>query len=419
MSLTSVLESVKTWSKHSLETSGQPLQGAAAEARRAARSILQEVKLRDPLVYMVYEGPMANQGGPLVVHYMGRKRYANDVLAFFERECGDANITQTLRASPNYYTFFKDRFQTSVCPDDADVLVVDRAFAPYDSPNVPYHIPFINAALPVQASIDAQLQLIRSKGHRRKLQSALKRGFAWRKTNAVEDFKLFYQTMYAPFVKERFRFDASILTYESMLRVYNRRGFLLLVEEDGVPVSGALMYVPELAPTTVNYWKYGLADVNNLSPALFGERNSMTEAMVLQYAVDQKFTEIDFGLTRAMPNDGIFHHKKRLGCDFRAPKHALGFNLLIHPHAKTRFLSHVPLVVSQQNKLHTWVGHEGVLEPAKTETFADGLRSGMFASMASLELFAAPSDAATRVAIEQIILTLQRDHGCTIGLKNG
>ena len=109
MSLISVVESVKVWSKHSLERGGQPLQGAVAEARRAARSIVQEAKLRDPLVYMVYEGPMAGQGGPLVVHYMGRKRYANDVLAFFDRECGDANITQTLRSSPNYYAFFKDR----------------------------------------------------------------------------------------------------------------------------------------------------------------------------------------------------------------------------------------------------------------------------------------------------------------------
>ena len=76
-------------------------------------------------------------------------------------------------------------------------------------------------------------------------------------------------------------------------------------------------------------------------------------------------------------------------------------------------------MVARNEVLHTWVGHQGALDPAKSETFADGLRSGMFASMASLELFATPSDAATRVAIEQIINMLQRDHGCTIGLKNG
>ena len=240
---------------------------------------------------MVNEGVMVNQGGSLVVHYLGRRRYANDILAFFDRDGGDANIKQTLRENPNDFDFFKNRFGASQCPQDAHVMVIDRAFSLLEDAHLPHYIPFINASLPVQTTVEGQLQLIRSKGHRRKLQSALKRGFSWRKTHAVDDFKLFYDTMYAPFVKERFRFDASILSYESMLRVFNRRGFLLFVEEDGVPISGALMYVPESAPESINYWKYGLADANNLSPALFGERNSMTEAMVLQYAVQQKFSE--------------------------------------------------------------------------------------------------------------------------------
>ena len=115
-----------------------------------------------------------------------------------------------------------------------------------------------------------------------------------------------------------------------------------------------------------------------------------------------------------MPNDGILHHKKRLGCDFRAPKHAPEFNLLIHPEAQARFLSRVPLVVSQQGKLGTWVGHEGVLNPRTLEDFTDTLRAGMFASMDTLSLFTARTDDATNIAIDQVTSNLQRDTQSTI-----
>lgn len=350
-------------------------------------TVVNELRRHDELVYCVSEGNLPNQGGRLVVHYLGRKRFANDFLMFYDRNVVDAAVNQNIAYSGSYLRFFQERKKAVRCPSGADVLFVDRIFtAPGNSGSVVL-APHINAVLPVQPSVDAQLQLIRSKGHRRKLQSALKHGFSWRKTHSIADFNLYYDVMYAPFVRDRFGHTASMVPREDMKRVFLRRGFLLFVEENGIPISGAMMYTSRNHRDALFYWKYGLANSTELTPAVFGERNAMTEAMVLQYAVNEKFREIEFGLTKAMPWDGIFTHKKRLGCDFRQVPGSPEFNLLINPASKTRLLSRFPLVVTQNDTLQSWVAQEGEINAKNVEDFKENLRACTFASSQATQLF--------------------------------
>jgi hypothetical protein len=257
----------------------------------AIRNLAQEVRLRDQLVYCISEGKLPRDGGRLVVHYLGRQLIADDFLMFYDREAPDAGLQQNIVYKTSLPRFIRDRGRIQECPSDADILVVDRIFQ--GATAAPSLAPHINAILPVQPTVDAQLQLIRSKGHRRKLQAALKHGFTWRKTHNLEDFNLFYDVMYKPFVHDRFRFGASIVPREQMYRIFSRRGFLLFVEENGEPISGAMIYTSHNQPERMNYWKYGLAHSKELTPNVFGERNAMTEAMVLQYAIQEQYKEID------------------------------------------------------------------------------------------------------------------------------
>jgi hypothetical protein len=383
---------------------------------QAILSLGREIRLHDELVYCVSEGNLPNQGGQLVVHYLGRKRFADDFLVFYDRDAVDAGLRQNIVYTASIARFWRERQRARICPSDADVFLVDRLFEPGDDESTITLAPHINAVLPVQGSMEEQVQLIRSKGHRRKLQSALKRGFTWRKTHSLADFNLFYDVMYEPFVHDRFRYGASIVPRDDMRRMFSRRGFLLFVEEDGKPISGAMIYTSRKERDTLFYWKYGLAHAKELSPNVFGERNAMTEAMVLQYAVNERFREIDFGLTRALPWDGIFTHKKRLGCDFKVPPGAPEFRMMINDASKARLLSRFPLVVSQRGGLQCLVAHEGELTSRAAEDFKESLRACTFPSLSSIQLYTQGVGTSADV-LQQAVTQLQQDLGSTIAVQ--
>lgn len=355
---------------------------------QAAKGLVQEVRLRDPWVYCTSEGNLPGQGGSFLTHYIGRKRFADDFLMFYDRDTVGAAVKQDIRATLGVPRFLRERSAAQACPQEADVLIVDHLFELGSGSDWLTLAPHINAMLPVMPTMDAQLELIRSKGHRRKLQAALKRGFTWRKTHSLADFNLFYDIMYEPFVHERFAYGASVVPRAAMQRMFTQRGFLLLVEEDGVPVSGALIYTSRRDRGVMNYWKYGLANVTELSPNTFGERNAAQEACVLQYAVDNGFREVDWGLTRAVPTDGIFVHKKRMGCDFRTTPGAPNFRVLINPKSRSRLLSRFPLVVSDsENNMLALMAYEPRGQKNELEQLAENLRGASFASLTRFVLF--------------------------------
>lgn len=326
---------------------------------QAGNGLWQEFRQRDTWVYCQSRGNLPQQGGTLSVHYLGRKRFADDFLMFYDRDAIDAAVEQSITYTASLQRFLRERRALTSCPEGADVLIVDHLFeGNMRGQAVDTLAPHINGSLQVEDNMDAQLEAVRSKGHRRKLQAALKRGIRWRRTHSLADFNLFYDVMYEPFVAERFRYGASVVPRQDMQRMFVQRGFLLLVEEDGVPVSGALIYTSRRDRGMMCYWKYGLAGADKLSPNVFGDRNAAQEACVLQYAVDAGFRRIDWGLTKAIPTDGIFAHKKRVGCDFHKTPNAPDFRILIHPRSRARFLSRFPLIVSHNQQLEGRIAFE-------------------------------------------------------------
>jgi hypothetical protein len=353
---------------------------------QTAKDVRHEMVERDELITCVSEGNLPSQGGRLSVQYLGRKRFAEDFLMFFDRDTVDAAVSQKTGEPMGIVSFLRQRSEAQVCPDDADILLVDAKWEQTPQDAV-YLAPHINAVLPVMPTIEEQIAQVRSKGHRRKLQSALKHGFSWRATRSMADFNLFYDVMYAPFVHERFRYGAFQVPKPEMAEMYRRRGLLLFVEENDTPISGAFLYFSRRAPGRVFYWKYGLAHSKELSPNVFGERNAMTEAMVLQYAVSEKYSEIDFGLTHALPLDGIFMHKKRVGNDFIQTPNAPQFRMLINPKSQTRVLSRFPMVLIIGGQLHAWIAFQGESTPKRLEELQENLRACCFRSLKSIRLF--------------------------------
>ena len=356
---------------------------------QAGNGLWQEIRQRDSWVYCISRGNLPQQGGELRVHYLGRKRFADDFLMFYDRDAVDAAIQQEIVKTLSLPQFYRERQQLTSCPEGADVLIVDHLFETMASgTSVDTLAPHINGTLQVEHTLNAQLERVRSKGHRRKLQSALKRGIHWRRTHSLADFNLFYDVMYEPFVGQRFRYGASIVPRADMQRLFVQRGFLLLVEEAGMPVSGGLIYTSRRDRGVMYYWKYGLANADTISPNTFGERNAAQEACVLQYAVDMGYRRIDWGLTKAIPTDGIFSHKKRIGCDFQKTPNAPDFRILIHPSSRTRLLSRFPLIVGHNGRLEGRLAYE---PPANArlglKMLSETLSATSFESLASTTLY--------------------------------
>jgi hypothetical protein len=359
-------------------------------AYRLAQGVVEEVRRRDEWVYCTSEGNLPHQGGKLLVHYLGRKRFADDFLMFYDRDTVDAAVRQNIMYTAGLPRFLKERHQARTCPPEADILIVDHLMEVGADKEAITLAPHINAVLPVQPTLDEQLALIRSKGHRRRLQAALKRGISCRKTHSLADFNLFYDVMYEPFVHDRFRYGASLVARETMRRMFMHRGYLLLVEEDGIPVSGAFIYTSRKDRGVMYYWKYGLAHSKELSANVFGERNAAQEAAVLKHAIDEGFAEIDWGLTRAVPTDGIFTHKKRMGCDFKKTPGAPDFRIMVNPAARGRLLARFPLVVSHQGELIGLVAHEGDLSGKRGKELGEMLGNVAFPSIATTRLLVEP-----------------------------
>lgn len=389
------------------------LQSTWQNVVQTAKDIRTELRERDELVQCISEGNLPEHGGRLTVRYLGRKRFADDFLMFFDRDAIDAAVNQNTSEPKQIFRFLRERRQAQSCPENADILLIDSMWESPKEKTV-YLAPHINAILPIQPTIDAQVALIRSKGHRRKIQSALKRGFTWRATRSRMDFNLFYDRMYAPFVHERFRYDAFQVPKEEMYAQFLRRGLLLFIEEQDLgPVSGAFLYFSRRAPDTVFYWKYGILDSKELSPNVFGERNAMTEAMVLQYAVEQGYKKIDFGLTHALPLDGIFMHKKRVGNDFMKTPNAPQFRIMFNPASKVRFLSRFPMIVIIDGGLHAYLGFEGELTPKRVEKLKDDIQSCTFQSLRSVQVFTNVASSAAPV-LQDALQTLNNELGCPL-----
>jgi hypothetical protein len=394
---------------------GRPLEDAVSQLRRGAGALLRqaagvarELGQHDELVYGENTGNLIGDGGTYALHYLGRRRFAHDFDTFF------ATSAHSFRNQPNVLNFLISRSGLQKCPPDADLLVVDQYLLPQRLCSAPStYAPFLNAYLPVESTLEAQLARIRSKGHRRKLSAVLKGPLSWRKTQDRKDFDHWYTQMYQPFVQLRFGDDGTVVDRESMAKVLAKRGFLLLLEEAGVPVSGAMMYTSRSRPNSLNYWKYAFIDAASLSPNAFGERNAKTEAMVLSHTVESAYAELDFGLTRACPVDGIFVHKKRIGCSFRLPEAAACFALHFAPNAQPRLLSRYPMVVQTTAGMEAWLGLCGELDFVAARRLRDSLSACGFGALGQVHLFC--QDVHTsRDKLEGLLAAEAAELGCPV-----
>ena len=327
---------------------------------RDAASTLAERRI----VALYYRGNLDGaEGQPLSLLYIGQEAHAP---AFEIYLGGDGT-----RAPPVPEERFRGTLLDYLGPRgraeadlDADV-VVRQMFLPAGAhPGELLHLPFIDGLLPVAGSVEAQIQNVRSKAHRRRLRKVLRSAsHPWRITKSPSDFELFYSTMYESYVRQKFGLRAHLDSRETLGELLRHNGRILLVRHLDKPVCGSLLF--ESSSRTLFYHRNGFVDGISLPPLLLAQRTAALELALMQHASESGARLIHLGFTRAILSSGLFTHKRRLGCSFIASSYSPVFRLGVREARRPAVFARFPLLSGPQG---AFVANLGYTQGGPTRT---------------------------------------------------
>lgn len=340
-------------------------------------------------VSTVHEGPLPHGGPTVRVAYVGRALFERDALLPFCQHAAPGAFRREVLREGGLVALARARRRPGLIVDaDADVVLVDPPFAWTGGLRGAFRYPvFLRGALALGSSLDEQLTRVRSKPYRRVLKRALKRGASWRVSRSEGDLRDFYEAMYEPLARNRFGDAANVSPYERLASALRHRGELLLVERERTPVIGALLYRSPRAPGTVFNWKYGVRDPAAVDAAGLRELTASLEIALFEHAISRQDARVDFGLTSAVANDGVYVHKRRLGCDFTPLPRGPELLLRFAEGVEAAVLERAPLFVRDGAALRCLTGYTGQRD-GSGEPFAKGvLREHTFEGCGRATLF--------------------------------
>lgn len=237
----------------------------------------------------------------------------------------------------------------------ADVVVRQGVFGAGRGDSELILKPYLSGHLPLAASVGEQIARVRSKAHRRRMRTVLRsRDHRFVAGTDASNFELFYSRMYAPYVRARFGLRGRLDTREALLSL---RPTTLLVFDGSAPVCGTLL-LPPTRDGVLGYHRNGFSGAGDLSPARLARWTAALEVSVFQYAQSLGCRALDLGHTRAILNDGLFVHKRRLGCSFEPADYSPTFHLRLRAGARARVLAGLPLACVEGKGFVAHVGYQ-------------------------------------------------------------
>jgi hypothetical protein len=214
--------------------------------------------------------------------------------------------------------------------------------------------------LPVALSLDQQIHRVRSRAERRLLRQLLRRGdYVARFTEDRAALETFRRTMHEPYVRERFGAWGNVESPERLRELHARGGGVLLVApraEPERPVCGALLLGD--GGQVLDYNRNGFLDAAGWPAALMAERTAALELAMMGHAIDRGFERVDFGYARAVLNDGLFTHKRRLGCDFAPASYSPVLRLRVRSGRRAEAFACCPLIVGAPGQHTAVLGYD-------------------------------------------------------------
>jgi hypothetical protein len=337
-------------------------------ATRALRSRARDAAelITKGIVALRYDGPLggAPGGPPLSLLYVGRERFARELEVYYrpddDRRMGDARTNPpavAFRGSLLDYARARARIEREAETVD---LVAHEMFPGALSIDGVLHYPMLTASLPVAATIEQQIRRMRSRATRRLMRELARSDrYDVRIASGREAFETFRTTMYEPYVRARFGAWGHVDDPDSLRKLHEREGSILLVAPHSAPdepFAGALLL--DARDGVLGYHRNGFVGGCERDPRAAAERAAALELAMMRHAIAGRFTQIDFGYTRAVLNDGLLVHKRRLGCSFAPASYSPLFRLRVRPGCRAAVFARFPLLAGVPPAMSAVLGYD-------------------------------------------------------------
>ena len=125
---------------------------------------------------------------------------------------------------------------------------------------------------------------------------------------------------------------------------------------------------------------------------------------MFQLAQEIKATAVDLGFCRALLNDGLFTHKRRLGCRFVPARGTGRYQLWVRPELRPDFFWGAPMVVGPCGEFEAHLGHVKDAAPMRKTLLRALLKNFALSSVKGAVVWTnAPADDAKRIAFEEAL----------------
>lgn len=142
---------------------------------------------------------------------------------------------------------------------------------------------------------------------RRNIRRLEAQGFSYEFTSKLEDFDLFYNRMYLPYIKLRHAERSVLHDYDTLYKRFNLGG-LILIKQDQSPVCGMMCQIKgdlcEAGSMGVQDGQFDLVKQGS---------NFALWWFMLDWARQQGAARFDFGPSRPVASDGVFNFKRQWG----------------------------------------------------------------------------------------------------------
>jgi hypothetical protein len=343
------------------------LRGAARSVRRRARLAV-ALMSKTRISALLYRGTLAGaaSGLPLTLLYVGDQAGAPEAEVYFKPAAGEKESPRNppevlFRGSLLEYAMHRADLEKEAAAAD---VVVHEVFpgAPAHDTDV-LHYAMLEGSLRVAPTIEQQIRRVRSRQQRRLLREALRAdAYEARVATGPEAFETFRTTMYEPYVRERFGAWGHIDAPEGLRAFYDRFGSVLLLAPRGdprEPVAGAILLDERYARGALGYHRNGFVDGCAWAPSLLAERTAALELALMKHAIANGFERIDLGYARAVLNDGLVVHKRRLGCAFNVAPYSPLHRVRVQPGLRVAVFARYPLVVGGPDAFSAVLGYDG------------------------------------------------------------
>lgn len=346
--------------------------GVATRAAGRRAIALADLLRKERIVALRYDGSLGggSVGAPFSLLYVGRETWTREVEVYF-KPAGDGGVAASARAAArtnppavvfrgSIFDYARHRGRIEREAGGVDMVVHEAFPGALAREDDLFHYPILTATLPVARSLEQQIHRVRSQAQRRLMRDLLRRGdYVARFAEDRGSLEAFRATMHEPYVRERFGAWGNVDSPERLREIHGRSGGVLFVApraEPDRPVCGALLLGE--GGRVLDYNRNGFLDAGSWSATLMAERTAALELAMMKHAIDRRFDVVDFGYARAVLNDGLLTHKRRLGCSFAPASYSPLLRLRVRPGRRAEAFACCPLVVGARGEHTAVLGYD-------------------------------------------------------------